>query len=495
MQAYVIGIDIGTGSVKAVAVKANGEAIDAVQTHYPSAAADESEQDVLAVYAAFKQCLREIIGRQTATPQAVCLSAAMHSILAVDEKGEPLMKALLWSDTRSSEIAQNLRQSDEGKRIYKVSGTPLHAMSPLCKIRWLKEFKPELFKNAHKFISVKEFIWQQLFGEYAVDYSIASATGLFNIYSLQWHEEALSFAGISSERLSQPVSTTHKKTGLPSYVAKDLNIPINTAFYIGASDGCLANLGSGCFDESVAAITIGTSAAVRITSPSPIVDEERMIFNYLLDEKTFVCGGATNNGGNTVEWAVEKFAPQNKEEKIFEEAFRAVENVLAGSKALLFLPYLHGERAPIWDEKSCGVYFGVKSVHNKDCFLRAAMEGVCYSLFDVLSSLEKNLPPVREIKLSGGVAKAKAFVQILADVTGRKILTQDAGDASAIGAAYLALKELNAAEDYAFLHQAKSDATEPIKENAEVYHKLFAVYKGLYPSLKETMHTLHQYSY
>lgn len=493
-QVQVIGIDIGTGSVKAVALAENGEPISIAQVLYSSSATNGSEQDVVSVFAAFKQCLQEIMSKQRTAPQAVCLSAAMHSLLAVDENGKPLMNALLWSDARSSAIAQRLRESGEGKSIYKATGTPLHAMSPLCKLRWLKEANPELFKNAHKFISVKEFIWHQLFGEYAVDYSIASATGLFNIYSLRWHEEALSFAGISSERLSVPVSTTYKKTALPASTASEMNIAADTAFYIGASDGCLANLGSGCFNELTAAVTVGTSAAVRLTSTVPVIDEERMVFNYRLDENTFVCGGATNNGGNALEWAVENFVSQCKEVNTFEEGFRAIDRVPAGSRSLLFLPYLHGERAPVWDEQSCGVYFGVKAFHDKDCFLRAAVEGICFSLFDVLSALEKTSSRVEEIKLGGGVAKAKTFVQILADVTGRKVLTQDAGDASALGAAYLALKELNAAKDYSFLHRFTSKTTEPIKANTDVYRNLFAVYKSLYPSVKEAMHTVNQYT-
>jgi gluconokinase len=491
-QEYLIGIDIGTGSVKAVALNNTGAVIHTFQTHYPSSTGNASEQDVNRVFEAFKNCLNEIIKAQGSSPQAVCLSAAMHSVLAVDEYGKPLMDAMLWSDTQSSDIAERLRHSEEGKALYKATGTPLHAMSPLCKIRWLKECKPDLFSNAHKFISVKEFIWHQLFGEYVIDYSIASATGLFNIHSLQWHEEALAFAGIGSERLSAPVATTYKKAGIDSSVAGEVGIHADTVFFIGASDGCLANLGSGCVDASTAAITIGTSAAVRITSPTPIVDEEKMIFNYLLDEHTFVCGGATNNGGNVLEWTVEKFASQNKDEKEFDDAFREIETVPAGSSALIFLPYLHGERAPVWDEKSCGVFFGVRAFHDQASFMRAAVEGICFSLFDVLSSLESASLPVEEIKLSGGAAKAKVFVQILADVTGKKIRTQDAGDASAIGAAYLALKQVKAAKNYSFLPQAASEITQPVKGNANVYKKLVAVYKELYPSLKEVMHTLHQ---
>lgn len=490
-ESYVVGLDIGTGSVKAVAVSHEGETIGTAQVFYPASTANESEQNVGDVFNAFKQCLRKIIQQQTVPPLAVCLSSAMHSVLAVDNKGEPLMNVLLWSDTRSAGIAEALRNTETGKRLYEITGTPIHAMSPLCKLRWMHEVKAPALLRAHKFISVKEYIWFRLFGEYKIDYSVASATGLFDVQLLHWHRGALRFARVSEEQLSTPVSTAYKQSGLPAPLAEEINLSSNTPFFIGASDGCLANLGSGCLDTSTVPITIGTSAAVRVTSDKPIVDKDRMIFNYRLDETRFVCGGATNNGGNLIEWLLKKKSSATNKEQNFEALFAEIETVPAGSRGLLFLPYLHGERAPIWDELSCGVYFGIKPVHDNACFLRAAAEGLCFALLNVLSSLERISGKVETIKLSGGAARAKAFAQMLADVTGKSVETIESGDASAVGAAYLALKALNLVPNYASLFNRKADAIKPNEKATVVYQKLFPVYKMLYPSLAEAMHVLH----
>jgi gluconokinase len=124
-----------------------------------------------------------------------------------------------------------------------------------------------------------------------------------------------------------------------------------------------------------AAITIGTSAAVRITTTKPVQNPERMIFNYLLDENTFVCGGAVNNGGNVFQWLLSSLFAQHKDINSFDALFGAIASVPAGADGLLFLPYLHGERAPIWDEESCGVFFGIRSSHQLQHFARAAAEG------------------------------------------------------------------------------------------------------------------------
>src|SRR5690606_10246748 len=141
-------------------------------------------------------------------PAAISLSSAMHSLIPVSNEGIPLSNMMTWADGRSATVATRLRNAKVGKALYEETGTPLHAMSPLCKIIWLRENHHAIFEGAAKFVSIKEYIWYKLFGVWEVDYSIASATGLFNIHTLIWHEQALAEAGISESRLSHPVNTT-----------------------------------------------------------------------------------------------------------------------------------------------------------------------------------------------------------------------------------------------------------------------------------------------
>jgi len=181
-QHYILGIDIGTGSIKAVAINQKAEIIYSSQIFYPNNT-NQNEQDVEMIFDCFRQMIKLVVDT-LASPQLISLSSAMHSILAVDENSKPLTKAILWSDKRSSDIAEALRQSDVGKHLYEATGTPIHAMSPLCKIKWLGENEKLIFERTFKFISIKEYIWHQLFAEYKIDFSIASATGLFNIKTL-----------------------------------------------------------------------------------------------------------------------------------------------------------------------------------------------------------------------------------------------------------------------------------------------------------------------
>ncbi|HEY9194856.1 MAG TPA: gluconokinase, partial [Mucilaginibacter sp.] len=384
MQPYILGIDIGTGSTKAVAVTLTGEALGITQEHYPinSPQPGYSEQDPLLIWQAFITCFKKNVAAIGYAPQAVSFSSAMHSLMPVDEAGDPLAPMITWADSRSEDIALDLRKSAEGEMIYRITGTAIHAMSPLCKLIWLRDNNPLLFARTYKFIGIKEFIWFKLFHDFQVDYSLASATGLFDILKLDWSVEACKIAGILSTRLSTPVNTTYYRDDLREDAANLLGIQAGIRFVAGASDGCCANLGSHTIGAGIAALTIGTSGAVRITSAKPIYNYSGMTFNYLLDENTYVCGGAVNNGGIAVNWLLKNFLEKdNLTPADYVGLFGAIDTVAAGSNGLLFLPYLYGERAPIWDTKTSGAFFNIKPAHNRSYFLRSALEGVCYALY------------------------------------------------------------------------------------------------------------------
>ena len=206
-----ITIDVGTGSVKIFAFEMNGNVIGSMKGSYPTFhnEPDYSEQDpeqvFITVLYVLKNFLTEKIHPQKYKVVAICFSGAMHSVLPTDKHGVPLGNAITWSDNRGKKEAQDLKGSAAGKIIYDATGTPIHPMSPLIKITWLKNHDKSRFNQASKFMSIKSYIVQQLTGENVIDYSLASATGLFNIHKIRWDTEALAYAGISSDRLPDPV--------------------------------------------------------------------------------------------------------------------------------------------------------------------------------------------------------------------------------------------------------------------------------------------------
>jgi gluconokinase len=491
LMEYVLGIDIGTGSVKAVAVHPEGRSFEVSQQHYSFSAPKPGyhEQDPNQIWEAFAACIKGIINKTRAQPLAISLSSAMHSFIVVDENCRPLAPMITWADNRSAEIAAALRNTERGIAIYKATGTPIHAMSPLCKLIWLRENNNELFSKAYKYISIKEFIWYKLFKEFTIDHSIASSTGLFDIVELKWYGHALALAGISASSLSRPVPTDYYKqykdqSGL-SFLKT--GVPI----FIGASDGCLANLGSMANKPGIAAITIGTSGAIRVASNKPLPNADAMTFSYILDKETFICGGPINNGGVAMQWWLNNISGPDPKNEDYIRLFEQIAIIPAGSNGLIFLPYLTGERAPIWDGESCGNFFGVKLQHTQSDFSRAVMEGICYALKDVLDAVQQNSERISQINVSGGFTKSEVWVQILADITDKNLAILQADDASAVGAAFMALKNIGSIKEYPFV-TADLKIFKPQTQNTGLYSRNFTIYKQLYSDLKSTMHKVYK---
>lgn len=488
---YILGVDIGTGSTKAVALGTNHIAVNSSQYAYHTAVTAQgySEQDPVQIWDAFKKCIIELTIKLKSSPTAISLSSAMHSLIVVDEQCNVLAPMMTWADNRGADIAERLLSTALGHELYETTGTPVHSMSPLCKIIWIRENNPELFYKAYKFISIKEYIWYQLFHVFQADYSIASCTGLMDIKNLCWSKLAMDTAGIRESSLSELVQTTYYRKDV--HAESDLSfLPKGIGFVIGASDGCLANLGTGAIKPGIAALTIGTSGALRVAGNQPVLNKKAMTFSYLLDEDIFINGGPVNNGGIALKWhlktALQK-ADVNEEDYIWE--LSKIAAISPGADGLIFLPYLQGERAPVWDSKSCGTFFGIGLNHRAAHFTRAVVEGICFALKDVLLSLEDSGQVITQLNVSGGFINSPVWLQILADITGKKLVLAATEDASAIGAAYLALKAVTGT--YPAPDQKRERSIIADEANFIIYQRYFEMYKKLYFNLKGLMHELH----
>jgi gluconokinase len=488
---YILGIDIGTTNTKAIAFDLQGTPVAQTNRTYPFISAQqgyhELDPDVLFVAATdvIKDVLK-IIDRNEIG--GIAFSSAMHGLIAVNESGQALTNMITWADLRSSDYAMRLKFSDLGHRLYERTGTPVHPMSPLCKLMWLRENEPEIFAKAHKFISIKEYIFFHFFGEYIIDHSVASSTGMFDIYDLHWNAEALHTAGIDESRLSKLVKTTHVIRGLASNFADMFGIDSQTPFVAGASDGCLAHIGSNAFEHGDVSLTIGTSGAVRMMIEKPAFDPKQRIFNYVLKEDVYISGGALNNGGNVMQWFAKHFLKKEfTSADQFEEFISEACATPAGSDGLVFLPYIYGERAPVWDAEARGIFFGVSAAHTSAHFMRAIMEGISFALYELLTIMEETVGPIKNIYASGGFIRSREWVALLADVLGKRISVTHAEDSSAAGAAMLGMMALGITND---LHDMKTFFTEkeffePDVKDREVYMSNYSVYSNLYSKFKE----------
>jgi gluconokinase len=221
---------------------------------------------------------------------------------------------------------------------------------------------------------------------------------------------------------------------------------------------------------------------------TPQKDSKRRLFNYLLTDELYVSGGPINNGGVLLKWYAENFLEREFTGATdFEWFLQEAIQVAPGSEGLIFLPYVQGERAPVWDADAKGVFFGIHSGHTRAHFMRAIIEGICFALYQVAGSLEEVIAPIKNIYASGGFIQSKQWLQILTDIFGKRISITDTADASAVGAAILGMKATGMISDIseAASTQEIKEVFEPDMQKHELYRVNYAVYTSLYEKLKD----------
>jgi gluconokinase len=503
---YIIGADIGTTSTKSIVFDLTGKVIGSHSIEYPLYTPNPgwAEQDpneiFLAVLGSVKGAV-EKAGVDPAQVKGIGFSSAMHSLIALDEHGEPISRAIIWADNRSAEQAARIKRDLNGHEIYRRTGTPVHPMAPLSKLLWIRENQPDLHARARYWAGLKEYVILKLTGEFVSDIGLASATGMLNLANLDWDGEALAVAGVRRDQLPKPVDTTHVLQNRNDRYAADLGLPAGTPLVMGAGDGTLSNLGTGAIATGVVAATIGTSGAIRQVTSAPVTDPEARTFCYALTRDHWVVGGAVSNGGIVLRWFRDNFAEpeQAVAKRLGVDPYDLITDYAAkvapGSDGLVFLPFLSGERAPYWNANARGVLFGLALHHTKQHVARAALEAVMYAMHSVHLALEAQAGRAVEIRATGGFARSPLWLQIMADVFGREVVVAESHESSCLGAAVLAMVGLGLAPSIDVVHDMirTRERRAPNMEAHKVYSELFAIYQQVYEGTVRQMDAIATY--
>ncbi|GEK05003.1 gluconokinase [Schleiferilactobacillus harbinensis] len=458
MATYLIGVDLGTTSTKVVLFNTQGQVVTSVNNPYPlyQDTPDMAEEDPEEIFDATIAGLTAVIRRGHVQPgelAGVSFSAAMHSLILMDANDKPLTRVITWADNRAAKYATELKENGLGMQLFKNTGVPTHPMSPMVKLLWLNAEHPDLIQQTTHFIGIKDYILHRLYGRYVQDYSLANATGLFNIHTMDWDDQALAVTHVSRDQLPELVDTTYQLTGMKAAYADVIGIDPATPFILGASDGTLSNLGVNAIDPGVLAVTIGTSGAVRVVTDKPVVDPQGRLFTYYLAPGRWVVGGPVNNGGIVFRWvrdqlfAPEKLTAEQMDIDSYELLTTIASKIPAGADGLLFHPYLGGERAPIWDANARGSFFGLTRQHTRAHMVRAALEGIVYNLYMVMLMIEGITGKPKAIQATGGFARSALWRQMLADIFEQDVNIPESFESSALGAAVIAMKSLGMIDD------------------------------------------------
>jgi gluconokinase len=496
-QPLWIGIDIGTTGVRAAAYQPDGRSMSVATRDYPlySPQAGWAEQDPAEIASATRDVLREVAGslaRAGRRPEGLAISSAFHSLAAFDKEWLPVTGLMTWADTRSQQAVQDMkREVGDVLAVYRRTGCPVNPIYPMTKIDWLRRSRPEQFARAAHFSSIKDYLFRLLTGEWLIDRSIASGSGLYNLFALEWDRELLDYLGIDEGSLPPVVSTTYHAP-LTAEMATDTGLPAGIPVVIGAGDGVLVNVGIGAVHPGQMSCTIGTSGAVRMLTDAPMTDPKGRTWCYNLTDEIWVQGGAINNGGIALRWIRDRLGGEELDAagKLGLDAYELMTLgagvAPAGSDGLIVLPFFTGERAPNWNADARGVMFGLTLGHTKHHMIRAILEGVCYRMNSIMMALQDVAGPAQEIRVSGSFTHSELWLQILADVLNREVKLPNINEGAAFGAAVLGFVSAGVLSNIAATADIVSvkKIYRPESAEVEIYKNLYGIYEGIYWNLQ-----------
>ncbi len=472
MKQHILAIDLGTTNIKGIIYDLEGKLVSqashSVETNTPTS--DKSEQDPEEILGHVISIIQNAITQNDDSRiVGITFSTAVQSFIAVDNDGKPLTQNIIWSDRRSEKYSALLAEDVLGKRFFELTGNPIYPSLTGCKFQWFKENEKSDYKRLFKIASIKEYVLFKLTGQWAIDYSTASATGLMDIHELKWSPEVLSYFEIDEHLLSPLVDVTHS-IPLKNRLALPLELEYEIPLILGASDGCLANLGVGAIVTGKAALTIGTSGAVRIASPKPYIDSQQRLFCYYLFKDVYIVGGAANTGASTYHWFLETFEKQNSASAISQ----GISEIQKTIRLPIFLPYLQGERAPIWDANAKGMFYGITADNDIQDFRLAVLQGILYAMSDIAETITESGMPIVDFFANGGFLKSEIVAQKLADVTNKNVV-KSVEQASAFGAFLIGLLSLNIISDIEEIQGfiPKGEVFSPNTENVKIHDTNF----------------------
>ncbi|CAN5828041.1 gluconokinase [soil metagenome] len=438
---FALGVDLGTGSARAFLFDAAGERRSGVRLgstwRMSVAGAVEADADELV-----RLVCEAMDGALHGAPPgsrvvAVGFSALWHTILGVDERGQAVTPALGWNDARATAAARQLRQRLDERAIHARTGAMLHPSYPTARIAWLRDSAPTLHARVRRWLSVPEYLWLNLTGRYDVDLSIAAGSGLLNLHTLRWDDELLDVLGIDSTQLGS-IAMMPDAVLPGTEVAAAVRWPVlrEALWRMPVGDGACATVGSGCRDETCIALSIGTSAALRVLVPLERAQPKAGLWTYPLDRRRALVGGAISNGGLVRSWLRGVLRLPDDDAEL--DALLLARPPAA--HGLTVLPFLTGERSPDWPLDATATFHGVRAATSALDMLQAGMEAVAYRLATVRRCLRDAVPAARRIVASGGaLQRSRYWAQLLADVLGEPVVLCPDAETSSRGAALLAL--------------------------------------------------------
>lgn len=496
MAKYIMAHDMGTSSDKAVLVDFAGNiiatAVEPYPTFYPNPAwVEQNPEDYWhAVCKASSRIINEN-GIDAEDVKGVVFSTQAQGIIPVDESGKVLYNNITWVDGRAEKQAQSIMKKLGGKKIFTLAaGTPIMGKDCIPKIVWLKEERPEIYKQTYKILDVNGYLKYKCTGKMVTELSGASSYGL-DLKKKEWLG-VMKLTGVDMEKLPPLVCSTDIVGGLQSEAAEAMALCQGTPVFGGCDDVQAAAVGSGMCGDGDLHIYLGTSAWVAATSKTADKFMHGAAAIQSADREMNLIAGITESAGANIQWLCDEFFAREKEEYgdgIYKYMDDVIRTIPPGSDHLVCTPWMLGERCPVSSTTTRATLFNINMVHTREHLMRAVYEGIGYNLRWILENYKQDYGfTCDNFRIIGGGALDDGWMQIIADITGKHFaVVKDPRNAGAVGVAVVALIGLGelpgfeAAKDFVQIEKRYK----PNPENKAIYDDLFEDYKNIYKSLEK----------
>lgn len=500
---YLLAHDLGTTGDKATLYSEKGRLIyssfEKYETYYP--APGMVEQNAEDWWKAFCKSTADILKRTSIDSSdvfALSISGQMQAVVPVDISGRVLRRAMIWADSRSSRQVQKLLALIDEREIYRITGSRVSPTYQGYKIAWLKENEPNLYEKTYKFLQAKDFINMRLTGKMVTDYSDAVMTNLFDIKRLEWSAQLIDLNGIDTSKLPQTLPSVHDLGKIKHEIASELGLSKNCSVILGAGDGCAAAVGAGAIEIGDTYLYLGSSSWISTITDSPLIDGKMRVFTgahavkgFYFPSGTMQAAGASYSWIKDIAYSLESDNLKEKTGDIFKYLDGLLQKYNHHGEEIIYLPYLHGERSPIWDSGARGVFVGLSASHDRLDLVCSVIEGVSMNLKWILDTIEESIP-IGKIRVIGGGARSESWKRILSNILGKVLVVpRNVEEATSMGAAIIAgvgsgLFDFSAARDFV----VDVEQIEPLGNEHEQYLRLYDLFKETYFSLRETFEKL-----
>ncbi|WP_346890860.1 xylulokinase [Clostridium sp. UBA3887] len=502
---YLLGIDIGTSGTKTVLFDRGGNPISSSTAEYPLYQPEIgwAEQDPQDWWNAVCITINQVIKDSNINPESISgigLSGQMHGLVMLDGDGNVLRKSIIWCDQRTAKECVEITEKVGEKRLIDITANPALTGFTASKILWVRNNEPEIYEKCRKILLPKDYIRYMLTGEFATEVSDASGMQLLDIKNRCWSKEVLNALDIPIEYLGDVHESIVVSGKVHKKAAEVTGLKENTPVVGGAGDQAAGAIGNGIIKSGQISSTIGTSGVVFAHLDEPIIDEKGRVHTFChAVPGAWHMMGVTQGAGLSLKWFRDNFCTNEVEVAKgmgidpYVLMTKEAEKVPAGSRGVIYLPYLMGERTPHLNPKAKGVFFGLSAAHTKNEMLRAVIEGVSYSLLDCMEIIKDTGMNPTNVMVSGGGGKSELWRQILADMFNCKVSTNKSSEGPALGVALLAgvgtgvYKDIDEACSIAI---SEKSVQFPKEENSLVYKRYYEIYKKIYDDLKGTFELL-----